>query len=79
MAQSVASRTTHSYTSEALVGRTIMHKFEVDKAEKWFSGVIVSYNPNTHLHEIAYDGEEEHCFFNLQEDLAMDDLIIIAN
>ena len=27
------------------------------------------------LHSIAYDGEEEHCFFNLQEDLAMDDLI----
>ena len=77
--ESVASRTTHSYTSEALVGRTIMHKFEVDKAEKWFSGVIISYNPNTHLHEIAYDGEEQHCFFNLQEDLAMDDLIINAN
>ena len=42
-----------SYTSDALVGRTIMHKFEVEKEDKWFTGFIVSYNPNTHLHEIV--------------------------
>ncbi len=69
---------THSYTSDALVGRTVMHKFEIYNEDKWFSGFIVSYNPNTHLHEIAYD-EEEHCFFNLQEDLSKGDLIIKAN
>ena len=74
--ESVASCT---YTSDALVGRTIMHKFEVEKEEKWFMGFIISYNPNTHLHEIAYDGEEEHCFFNLQEDIARGDLIIQAD
>ena len=65
-----------TYTSDTLVGRTVMHKFEVEKEEKWFMGFIISYNPNTHLHEIAYDGEEEHCFFNLQEDLARGDLVI---
>lgn len=74
--QSVVSCT---YTSDTLVGQTAMHKFEVEKEEKWFMGFIISYNPNTHLHEIAYDGEEEHCFFNLQEDLARGDLIIQAD
>lgn len=56
-----------------------MHKFEVDKEEKWFLGFIVSYNLNTHLREIAYDGEDEHCFFNLQEDITRSDLIIKAD
>ena len=74
-----AGSCTQSYTSEALVGHTVLHKFEVDKEEKWFSGSIISYNPTTQLHEIAYDGEEEHCFFNLQEDLARGDLIIKAD
>ena len=53
---------THSYTSESLVGRRVLHPFEVDKEEKWFSGFIISFNPRVHLHEIAYDGEEEHFF-----------------
>lgn len=44
--QSVASRT---YTSDTLVGRTVMHRFEVEKEEKWFVGFIISYNPNTHM------------------------------
>ena len=48
--ESVASCT---YTSDALVGQTVMHKFEVENEEKWFMGLIISYNPNTHLHEIA--------------------------
>lgn len=54
---------TESYTSESLVGRRVLHKFEVDNEERWFSGFIVSYNAGGHLHEIVYDGEEEHCFF----------------
>ena len=67
---------TRSYTSESLVGRSVLHKFEVDNEGKWFSGFIVSYNPRTHLHEIAYDEEQEHCFFNLLEDLSKGDLIV---
>ena len=46
---------THSYTSESLVGWSVIHKFEIDNEEKGFLGFIVSYNPRTHLHEIAYD------------------------
>lgn len=65
--------------TDTLVGRTIMHKFEVKKEGKCFMGFIISYNPNTHLHEIAYDGEEEHCFFNLQEDPARGNVIIQAD
>ena len=53
---------THSYTSESLVGQMMLHRFEVDNEERWFSGFIVSYNLQAHLHEIAYDGEEEHFF-----------------
>lgn len=67
---------TNSYTSESLVGRRVLHRFEVENEERWFSGFIVSYNPGTRLHEIAYDGEEQHCFFNLLEDLSNGDLIV---
>lgn len=65
-----------SLTSESLVGQKVLHRFEVDNEERWFSGFIVCYNPLTHLHEITYDGEEEHCFFNLLEDLSKGDLVV---
>jgi len=58
------------YTSDALVGLKILHKFQVNGEQEWFEGFIISYNANTHLHKVAYDKEEENCFFNLQEDLA---------
>lgn len=67
---------THSYTSESLVGRKVLHRFKVDSEERWFSGFIVSYNHRARLHEIIYDGEEEHCFFNLLEDLSKGDLVV---
>ena len=54
----------------------MLHRFEVENEERWFSGFIVSYNPGAHLHEIAYDGEEQDCFFNLLEDLSNGDLIV---
>ena len=69
---------TNSYTSESLVGKSVLHRFEVENDEKWFSGFIVSYSPTSCLHEIAYEGEEEHCFFNLMEDLSKGDLIVQA-
>lgn len=70
---------TNSHTSESLVGRRVLHRFEVENEEKWFSGFIVSYSPRSCLHEIAYEGEEEHCFFNLIEDLSKGDLIVQAD
>lgn len=74
---SVANSTcTHRYTAESLVGRKVLHQFEVNNEERWFSGFIITYNPQTHLHEIVYDGEEEHCFFNLMEDLSKGELVV---
>ena len=72
-AASSVVHSTHSYTSESLVGRRVLHRFEVGNEESWFSGFIVSYNTGAHLHEIAYDDEEEHCFFNL---LTKGDLLV---
>ena len=66
----------HNYTSESLVGQKVIHKFEVDKEERWFSGFVVRYDAQSNLHEIAYDGEEHHCFFNLMEDLSKGDLVV---
>lgn len=54
------------------------HKFEIDDGEnKWFNGFVVGYNLETNLHEVAYEEEDEHCYFNLLEDLIVDDLRII--
>lgn len=36
----------------------------------------MSYNVRTNLHEIAYEEEEEHYFFNLLEDISNGDLIV---
>ena len=39
---------------------------------------MVSYNAATKLHEVACDGEEEHCHFNLMEDLVENDLRVVS-
>ena len=59
----------------SLVGKRICHKFEVDGQDEWYDGYVISYNAVTHLHEIVYNGEE-HCYFNLQEDILHGDLSI---
>ena len=28
---------------------------------KWYNGVVVSFNISTKEHEVAYNGEENHC------------------
>jgi hypothetical protein len=66
----------------ALVGKHIKHRFEIEdsvECDYWYSGMIVDYDPNTHLHEIKYDGEEEHCFFAITIDIIMGDLIVENN
>ena len=62
---------------ESLVGKKILHKFEVDGQEEWFSGCVLGYDAQTHLHKVSYDQEEEHYFFNLLEDISVGDLTII--
>ena len=61
---------------ESLVGKRVLHKFEVEGQEKWFSGYVTSYNAQTHLHEVSY--EEENFFFNLIEDISVGDLTVIT-
>ena len=62
---------------DSLVGKKVLHRFDTQNGEEqWFSGVVVSYNAVSKLYEIAYDDEDEHCFFNLLEDMAQGDLIV---
>ena len=61
---------------EALVGSRIKHRFETNGEMKWYNGVVVSFNVSTKEHEVAYDEEENHCFFDLSVDIANKDLVI---
>ena len=67
------------HNPETLVGRRIIHKFEVDSElgeTKWYSGIIVRYNASAKTHEINYD-EEEHCFFDITIDVINGDLQVL--
>ncbi len=62
----------------SLVGKEILHKFSLDSGEdRWFNGVVISYNAAANTHELAYDGETEHQHFNLTEDILDGDIKII--
>ena len=41
----------------------------------WFAGCVVGYNAVTHLHEIAYEQESEHSYFNLLEDITQGNIV----
>ena len=62
-----------------LVGCQIKHKFEIPESgeETWFYGSVMAYDSTKKLHEINYDDEQEHSYFDLTQDLIMGDLIII--
>ena len=64
---------------EYLVDKKILHKFQLEghDQEEWFSGRVLSYDIETHLHEVVYDQEDETYFFNLMEDISVGDLKII--
>ena len=59
----------------SLVGKKVLHNF-IDESdnEEWDSGYVVAYNSAKQLHEIAYENEDDHCHFNLMEDLKAGDL-----
>ena len=63
----------------SLVGKLISHKFKIeDTGEvKWYSGTVISYNPATKMHEISYEGEDEHCHFDVILDLLIGDLKVL--
>ena len=63
-----------------LVGSYVHHRFAVKTKEElhaWFRGYVIAYDDTSNLHEIAYDDEDEHCYFDLTQDLIMGDLIIL--
>ena len=64
-----------------LVGRPILHKFidEHSREEEWYEGYILSYNAATKMHEVAYVEEEQHCFYDLMEDVNAGDLEILED
>ena len=64
----------------ALVGRRISHKFILanTKDVKWYNGTILAYDRTTKTHEILYEGEEEHSYFNLTLDLLTGDLKVLV-
>ena len=52
-----------------LVGKSIQHRFETDDSTVWYNGFVLGYIPSSKTHEIKYEGEEEHCKFDLILDL----------
>ena len=64
-----------------LVGKKVNHKFELEDThlEKWYSGTVVDYNPVSKLHTIKYDGEEDHCQFDITMDYILGDLVVTDN
>ena len=73
------AHTTTSTDATALVGKKINHKFMVDEEEIWYTGSVISYNNVKQLHTVVYDDEDEPCYFNLLEDLAVGDLVVIED
>ena len=62
-----------------LVGKDIWHRFfDCDSKDySWFRGFVLAYDEESDKSEIAYEDEEEHCFFNLLVDYSVGDLKII--
>ena len=75
------SSSEHAYGAldpTTLVGKSIKHKFELEGGEfEWFGGFVIAYDEKTNLHEVVYEGEQEHCHFNLLEDLLTEDLRVV--
>lgn len=71
----------HAYIEhpESLVGKDIHHRFEIEglNESQWFNGRVISFNPVSKTHEIEYEGEEEHCTFDLGVDLLSGDLKVL--
>ena len=65
----------------SMVGKHIQHRFEIDNTSEvqWYHGTVIDYNDATKLHEIEYEGEEEHCSFNLRIDLLNGDIRVLES
>ena len=62
-----------------LVGKRVNHKFELEDThlERWYSGVVVDYDPVSKLHTIKYDGEEDSCQFDITVDYILGDVVVV--
>ena len=62
----------------SLIGKQVEHRFEHEDTHdpEWYHGSVVGYDPSTKLFEIAYDGEEDTCNFDIILDLTLGDLVI---
>ena len=62
----------------SIIGKCVEHKFEHEDTHEaeWYCGSIVGYDPCTKFFEIAYDGEEDTCNFDIILDLILGDLVI---
>ena len=61
---------------ESIIGSRVSHLFVINGKEEWYKGTIVGYNSSENAHEIAYDGEDDHCFFDLSIDIVNGDIKI---
>ena len=60
------------------MGKEINHRFIVESGEEqWFHGSVLSYNSNTKKYDLVYDGETDHQYFDLSEDIINGDLEIL--
>ena len=50
---------------ELLVGRRIKHRFEADGNLVWYEGVVQQMNYISNEFQVAYDGEDDLCWFSL--------------
>ena len=72
------AHTTTSTHATALAGKRINHKFVVDEEEVWYTGSVILYNNVKKLHTAVYDDEDEPYYFNLIEDFAVGDLLLLV-
>lgn len=76
--QDSSSSTLPSTDPFSLVGKEINHRFIVESGEEqWFHGSVLSYNSNTKKYDLVYDGETDHQYFDLSEDIINGDLEIL--
>ena len=62
----------------ALIGSHIKHKFVTDDSQvKWHKGTIVNYDNEEQVFEIIYEGDDDHYFFDLSQDVMLGDLVLI--
>lgn len=77
--QNSVSPTAECSDPASLVGKHILHKFELEETreERWYRGRVLGYNAASKLHTVLYDGEEDECYFDLRQDLLVGDLKVV--